>query len=56
MFAHDTLGVRYIKLAPVWEIDVSDGGSSVGGTLSGAIFGGGIITLGDATGITRGGL
>ena len=38
------------------DIAVSDGGSSAGGRSVGAILGGRITTLGDASGITRGGL
>ena len=56
MFAHVALGVRYIELAPVMDISVSDGGSSDEERLSGTIIGGRIITLGDTEGITRGGL
>ena len=56
IFAHSALGVKYVKLAPVSAIAVSDGGSSAGGRSVGAIIGGGIITPGDAAGITRGGL
>ena len=56
IFAHSALSIRYIKLAHVSAIAVSDGGSSSGGRLSVAILGGGIVTLGDAVGVTRGGL
>ena len=56
MFAHCDLDANYIKLAPVSAIDVSDGVSSSGRRLVGAILGGGITTLEYAAGITRGGL
>ena len=56
MVAHGALGVKYIDLAPLSAIAVSDGGRYSGGRSVGAIIGGGITTLGYAAGITRGGL
>ena len=56
MFAHGALVVRYIDLAPVSAIAMPDCGSYDGGRLAGAILGGGIINLGYAAGVTRGGL
>ena len=56
MFAHGDLGIKYIELAPVSAIAVSDGGSSSGGRSFGAILGGGVTTLGDVAGINRGGI
>ena len=56
MLEHGALDVRYIELAHVSAIDVSDGGIYNGEILSGAILGGVIITPGDAAVINRGGL
>ena len=56
MFAHGALGIKYIELAPISAIAVYNGGRSARGISVGSILGCGVTTIGDAAGITRGGI